>query len=233
MKKYLMITSVVMLLLSAFLCLQCSKNETGDGNVLWNTSFSDDFHRTGSSSLGSNYSVQVGGVGANGTASVVDDKLSFGGKGFWAIRCASTVSGDKVRASVTCKVTNGRPQFGIVVKSRDLGSDWMSQEFYGVFADSSGFAIYKCEGATPYSTPYELISKTFNIQNNRVYKLQIAANNKKINAFIEDIVAGTKDSLQFTDSGTMPVGNIVSLNGNNNSSTDSLLFDDFIIEKGE
>ena len=234
MNKQIITMNVVFAFLLVFSSLQCSKdknpvveNNIGNNTITWNTVFSDNFQRADGPNIG-NYSVQVGCDG-NGVASISNVQLKFAGSGCWAIRDSSEVAADTVRVSVAYTIVAGNPGFGIAAKSKNLGNNWVNQEFYLFAADFQGIKIYRCQG----TTPVVLISKSYNIQTSHTYKLQLMTINKDLTGYIQDLAGGPKDSLNVTDNGSLLKGTIVSFNGYDNAITDTLLLDDFKIETGK
>jgi hypothetical protein len=220
--------SGVALFLTFFLIVQCSKDNGSTDKIIsgkWFTLFNDDFQRT-DGAIGDNYSVQVECDG-NGVAAILGNKLSFSGSGCWAIRYTGGIVGDTVKASLDCEVTRGNPNFGLTIKSRDLGNNWQQQEFYAVFVGNQGWGISRYQGQASNT----LASKAYDVKANHVYKLQLMVMSKDIAAYIEDTADGSKDSIKVTDSDAMLTGTIVGINGYNSAASDSLIFDNFIIER--
>lgn len=242
MKWKIFPVNVFIILMLTFLSLQCKKdNKSAVQNTAstWDTVFVDNYQRA-NGPLGNNYSVQVASGNGRadsilGTANILNNQLSFEGYGLWAIRDTTGVPGNVVRVSINCIVEKGNPNFGIAVQSQNLGYNWRYQEFYAAFIGSNKIGIFKYINtvATPQNYPDTLVSSSLIVQNGHTYKLQFVANNKNLSAYINDLNTGSKDSVKYIDNGTTLTGTIVSLNGNNANTTDLLLFDNFIIEKGK
>jgi hypothetical protein len=220
--------AIIAAIFTLFLTVQCSKDSGSGGNnnsLKWNVAFSDDFQRS-DGVIGNNYAVQVECNG-NGVAAVVGNKLSFSGSGCWAIRYTGNIVGDTVRASIDCEIKSGSPSFGLTIKSRDLGNNWQEQEFYAIFVNTLSWGIFKCEGIQPAT----VASNLYEAKMNHVYKIQLVAKSKDLTAYIEDTFDGWKDSIKTTAYGTLLTGTTVGINGYNSYPSDSLVFDNYKIER--
>ncbi len=235
MKKQIFIVNVIITSLLVFFSTQCKKDNNSVGQntaTKWDTVFADNFQRD-DGPIGNKYIVQV--ENGNGAASISSDQLMFEGSGYWAIYDTTTsVTGNIIRVSINCNVMIGSPSFGVSIKNQKPSSS-LPIEFYGAFLNSRGIAICKyIQPSNAQSGPIDtLIKKSITFQNTHTYKLQLVDNNKNLTAYIEDISAmgGTKDSIQVTDTSSL-TGTYVGINGKNTGITDEILFDNFVIEKG-
>jgi hypothetical protein len=222
--------AIIALLVVFFFSVRCSKdNKSTEENKVkaWSTSFSDDFQRT-DGLVGDNYEVQVECDG-NGTAAILGNKLIFTGTGCWAVRYIGTIVGDTIRASIECEIKNGSPSFGLSIKNKNLGDNWQNKEFYAIFVNTLSWGIFKSEGGT--LSPGTVESKAYDAKPNHVYKLQLVAKSKDLAAYIEDTFDGSKDSIKVTAYGDLLTGTIVGINGYNSFPSDSLVFDNYKIER--
>jgi hypothetical protein len=222
--------AIIALLVFFFFSVQCSKdNKSTEENKVkaWSTSFSDDFQRN-DGLVGDNYEVQVECSG-NGTAAILGNKLIFTGTGCWALRYTSSVVGDTIRASIECEIKSGSPSFGLTIKNKNLGNNWQDKEFYAIFVNTLSWGIFKSEGGT--LQPGTVDSKVYEAKPNHVYKIQLVAKSKDLAAYLEDTFDGSKDSIKATAYGDLLTGTIVGINGYNSFPSDSLVFDNFKIER--
>jgi hypothetical protein len=229
-KKRFSIYALLALLLVFFFSVQCSKdNEPAKKNNVktWNTIFSDDFQRS-DGPVGDNYEVQVE-CGGDGTAAILSNKLIFTGNGCWAVRYTDAVVGDTVRASIECEIKSGNPSFGLTLKNKNLGNNWQEKEFYAIFVNTLSWGIFKSEGGS--LSPGTIESKAYEAKTNHVYKIQLVAKSKDLSAFIEDTYDGWKDSIKAAAYGDLLTGTIVGIDGYNSFPSDSLVFDNFKIER--
>jgi hypothetical protein len=189
----------------------------------WQVVFSDDYQRP-DGQIGSNYSFQVS-TGGGAAADIFSNRLRIMGTGYWAIRYVNPVTGDIQRVSM---IYEGKANTNIMVaaKSRDLGGSWQQQEFYAAVANDSILSIQKCQGAQPQILAWV----DFPVVQGHLIRLEILVDNDVITVAAEDLTAGVKKVLSFTDTGTLCIGTTVSINGCCMIDDEAILVDDFKVE---
>ena len=88
-------------------------------------------------------------------------------------------------------------------------------------------AIQKMSG-----TLSPLISKAYDVQENRSYLLELTVNNNDLTFIVKDLITGIADTLNVKDTGSLLTGGTVGIHGLQGDG-DMIYFDDFKIEKYE
>ncbi len=230
-KNYLYLASFI--LFSCIIILtSCKKDEDEDNNdpapptpCQWETAFFDDFNRA-NGPIGTNYDAQLGCLNPQGGADIFNNQLRFRGQQCWAIRYTQGVAGNAIRVSIKFTVVDSSNyNFALDVFSKDLGNNYMSQEGYFGGVSMTGLGIFKMMGIDYEeiaNMPYQLVI-------GHSYKLEFTAVNNELTLKIEDLGQTNTATLEFLDSGTVPSGHVVSINGFN-SVVDVNLFDDYRVE---
>jgi hypothetical protein len=225
--KLFIIGLAVLSIIFLMFCKSPTDDDKGD-TPEWQTVFFDDFNRS-DGSAGSNYTVQI--ESGSGVLSISNNMLQLSGGVYYAIRYVNEVTNDVIRVSVKCSTMTAPSDsigFGVCVKGRILSN---LQEFYigAVWMSIDSIAVHKMSG-TGLSPP--LISKDYDVQENRSYLLELTINNKDLTFIVKDLITGIADTLNVKDTGSPLTGGTVSINGLQGDG-DTIYFDDFKIEKYE
>ncbi|MFC2107212.1 hypothetical protein ACFLRY_02630 [Bacteroidota bacterium] len=231
-KRYFSLVGVLFLS-CMILIISCKKDEDDNSNdpappdpCSWQTAFFDDFNRA-NGPIGPNYSVQLGWPVGAGGADIFNNQLRFRGEEFWAIRYTTPITDKSVRVSIKFSVVDSSNyNFSLEVFSKDMGNNWMQQEGYFGGISMTELSIHKMLGV-----PYDKIAfAPFQLKIGHSYKLVFTAISNVLSLHIEDLNdSSTSGNIDFTDTGTVPSGNVVSINGFN-AIKDVNLFDDYLVE---
>ena len=232
-KSNLFIFLLAILSMIFYTCKSESPTDDGTGDTSeWQTVFFDDFNRS-DGPVGSNYSVQI--EGGSGALSISNNMLQLSGGKYYAIRYVNEVTNDVIRVSLKCSTTNapsGSYAFGVSARSRYIGDLQESYfESYSGFVsmDADSIAIMKLSGS---ELPPPLISKAYDVQENRSYLLELTVNKNDLTFIVKDLITGIAETLNVKDTGSLLTGGSVSINGYQGEG-DVIYFDDFKIEKYE
>ena len=207
-----------------FLASGCKTgNETNVTPCNWTTVFYDDFTRA-DGPIGANYTTQVN-TGTLNVAVSNNQMVLTGPADFWAIRYVNGVTGNTQRVSIKF-IGSKHFSLGVTCKSRDLGNNWMSQEFYMAVVSDTSLSLVKSQG----SSGVPLASQATSITVGHQYLLQITVDGAALVGSVEDLTAGGKTLVSATDSGTLNTGTIASLNGCCLLTDVSLALDEFMVE---
>jgi len=210
--------------------LACTDSSTNsnNGDGAWQTVFSDDFNRA-DGDPGANWSSQLYPAGS---ALIANHKLRVADGQFWAVRYAGTVNQADIRVSARCSTAtiSSATSFAVVARSRNLGNNWMQQEFYmaGAAPASDGISLARYVGSGYQSTT----PGTFAMGPNHWYRLSLECDGPALTLIIVDEASGASDSLRVTDTYPALTGTTVSLNGMLGAG-EELYFDDFTVQSFE
>lgn len=218
--------TIVLAILSIVFLMFCESPTTDDteGNPEWQTVFFDDFNRS-DGSVGSNYSVQI--EGGSGAFSISNNMLQLTGGVYYTIRYVNEVTNDVIRVSIKCSTTSATSDTYIFAAcAKGMGI----QECYGgaVSMVKDTVAILKISGL---GLP-PLISKAYDVQENRSYLLELTVNKEDLTFIVKDLITEISDTLNVKDTSSLLTGGTVSINGIQGDG-DVIYFDDFMIEKYE
>ena len=228
---------IIVLAVLSTVFLTCDKSPTNDDTgdtAEWQTVFFDDFNRS-DGPAGSNYSahIYIPSEGFSDTLSISNNMLKLSGEIYYAIRYVNEVTNDVVRVSLKCSTTNapsGSYAFGVSARTRDVMQQSYQESYSGfVSMDEDSIAILKLSGS---ELPPPLISKAYDVQENRSYLLELTVNKNDLTFIVKDFVTGIAETLNVKDTGSLLTGGIVCINGMQ-SEGDVIYFDDFKIEKYE
>jgi len=230
-KRYLFFTSII-LISCLFILTSCKKDEDDNSNdppaptpCQWETAYFDDFNRA-NGPIGPNYNVQLGCADPKGGADIFNNQLRFRGQQCWAIRYVQGIAGNSVRVSIKFTVVDSSNyNFALDVFSKDLGNNYMQQEGYFGGISMTELSIHKMMGIA-----YDKITfAPFQLKIGHSYKLEFTATGNILSLNIVDHNDSSSGTIDFTDTGAVPSGNVVSINGFNQIE-DVNLFDDYKVE---
>lgn len=220
---------LVLPLLGVLVLLACSPSSTdSSGDGAWQTVFADNFNRA-DGDLGSSWTAQLYSAGS---AEVADHKLRVADGSYWAVRYAGVVDQEDIRVSARCSTAtvSQNNTFAVAARSRNLGNDWMQQEFYmaGVAPATNGISLSRYVGSGfQFTTP-----AIFAMGPNKWYTISLECDGPLLTMIILDEAAGLADTLRVTDPQAALTGTTVSLNGMQGAG-ESIFFDDFSVQSFE
>jgi len=226
-KLYIIVLAVLPIVF--LMCDTKSPTDDGTGDTPeWQTVFFDDFNRS-DGSVGGNYSVQI--EGGSGVLSILNSMLQLSGGVYYAIRYVNEVTNEIIRVGIKCTITaqtSDSCAFSIGAKGKVLGN--VQEGYFGVvWVVKDSIAIYKMSGI---GLPPPLISKAYDVQENRSYLLELTVHKEVLTFIMKDLITGIADTLSIKDTGLLLTGGTVSINGMQGEG-DVIYFDDFKIEKYE
>lgn len=221
-KPYTIVLAFLSIVFLMFL-QSCTDDDTGD-TPEWQTVFFDDFNRS-DGPVGSNYSAQI--ENGSGAFSISDNMLQLSGGIYYTIRYVNEFTNDVIRVSIKCSTTSATSDtYGFAVCAKGTGI----QECYGgaVWMVKDTVTILKM---TELGYP-PLISKAYDVQENRSYLLELTVNKEDLTFILKDLITGISNTWNAKDTGSLLTGGSVSINGIQGDG-DVIYFDDFKIEKYE
>ena len=235
-------SGIVILAFFSALLLSCVRKTPTIGEtetvLEWQTIFFDDFNRS-DGPIGSNYSVTlyIPSVAITDTLSIKNNNVRLSGELYYAVKYANEVTNDIIRVSVkfiTTAAPTGNYAFGVCARGTyEAAPDYQLAEAYGGFVemDTDSIGITKFSGEN-LNLPVPLVSKAYDVQENRSYLLELTVANKNITFVVKDLITAIVDTLTFEDNDLFLSGGTVSINGMLGEA-EVIYFDDFKIERYE